>query len=174
MLLQELNLKALNVNAQTILPVEQTINIEGKLLKIKIVNFQSKYGSGKKSVVSGSASYGNTTYEFINKDVIGFRASVAKTLGIKNTAKVTRIHTTKGQSEVEKLRASLAVARRLCASHTWVEVDAKKLRSSFWAARQTDRKKAQDALKEKAVNPLLAKIEKLTPEERALLLASLQ
>lgn len=178
MLLSELNLKALNINAQTVLPVEQSIDVEGKVLKIKIVNFQSNYGSGKKSVVSGSASYGNTTYEFINKDVIGFRASVAKTLGIKNTAKVTRIRASKEQTEVEKLRQSLAVARRLCPfnefSNPWLIINVKALRAHFRLARKEDRIKAQEALKARAVDPLLAKIEKLTPEERALLLASLQ
>lgn len=172
MLLSELNLKALNINAQTVLPVEQSIDVEGKVLKIKIVNFQSNYGSGKKSVVSGSASYGNTTYEFINKDVIGFRASVAKTLGIKNTAKVTRIHTTKGQSEVDKLRQSLAVARRLPSQ--WVKIDTTVLRAFFNEARKTDRENARKALQARAVAPLLEKVAKLTPEERALLLASLQ
>ena len=172
MLLSELNLKALNVSAQSILPVEQTIAVEGKVLKIKIVNFQSNYGSSKKSVVSGSASYGNTTYEFMNKDVIGLRASVAKTLGITNTAKVNRIHTTKGQSEVEKLRQALTVARRL--PKMWVKIDAAAVWKAYQEAKAQDAKKAQDALKEKAVSPLLAKIEKLSPEERALLLASLQ
>ena len=172
MLLSELNLKALNINAQSVLPVEQTIDVEGKVLKIKIVNFQSNYGSGKKSVVSGSASYGNTTFEFMNKDVIGFRASVAKTLGLKNTAKVTRIHTTKGQSEVEKLRQSLSVARRL--PKEWVKIDTAAVWKAYQEAKTQDAKKAQDALKEKAVNPLLVKIAKLSEEERALLLASLQ
>lgn len=172
MLLSELNLKALNINAQSVLPVEQTIDVEGKELKIKIVNFQSGFGSGKKTVVSGSASYGNTTYEFINKDVVGFRASVAKTLGIKNTAKVSKIHTTKEKTEVEKLRASLAVARHL--PQQWVKIDVVTLRAFFKEARAVDRAKAKEALKEKAVTPLLAKIEKLSPEERALLLASLQ
>lgn len=172
MLLSELNLKALNINAQTVLPVEQSIDVEGKVLKIKIVNFQSNYGSGKKTVVSGSASYGNTTYEFINKDVIGFRASVAKTLGIKNTAKVTRIRAPKEQSEVEKLRQLLAVARRL--PNQWVKIDVITLRAFFKEARDTDRENARKALQARAVDPLLAKIEKLTPEERALLLASLQ
>lgn len=137
MLLNELNLKALNINTQTILPVEQIIDVEGKVLKIKIVNFQSNYGSGKKTVVSGSASYGNTTYEFINKDVIGLRASVAKTLGIKNTAKVTRIRTPKETTEVDKLRQSLALARRL--SKEWITIDAPKLRTAFKDARKKDR-----------------------------------
>ena len=172
MLLSELNLKALNINASSVLPFEQIINVEGKELKIRVIDFKSNYGSGKKTVISGSASYGNTVYEFVNKDVIGFRASVAKTLGIKNTAKVSRIHTPKGSTEVEKLRQSLAVARRL--PQQWIKIDVITLRAFFKEARQTDRERAKEALKEKAVNPLLAKIEKLSAEERALLLASLQ
>ena len=141
--------------------------------KIKIVNFQSNYGSGKKTVVSGSASYGNTTYNFINKDITGLRVSVAKTLGIKNTAKVTtRIRTLKERTKVEELKSTLAVARRL--PKKWVKIDIKELRTAFKDARMTDRKNKQEALKEKAVSPLLAKIAKLSDEERALLLASLQ
>ena len=172
MLLSELNLKALNINASSVLPFEQIVNIEGKELKIKIVNFQSNYGSGKKTVVSGSASYGNTTYEFINKDITGFRASVAKTLGIKNTAKVSRISTIKEQTEVDKLRQNLAVARRL--PKEWIKIDTAAVWKAYQDAKKADKEREQKALKEKAVSPLLAKIEKLSPEERALLLASLQ
>ena len=172
MLLSELNLKALNINASSVLPFEQIVNIEGKELKIQIVNFQSNYGSGKKTVVSGSASYGNTTYEFINKDVIGFRASVAKVLGLKNTAKVTRIRAVKEQTEVEKLRQALAVARRL--PKEWTKIDAAAVWRAYQKAKETDRKNAREALKARAVAPILEKVAKLSAEERALLLASLQ
>ena len=174
MLLSELNLKALNINAQTILPVEQTIDVEGKVLKIKIVNFQSNYDKKKKTVVSGSASYGNTTYEFMNKDVTGFRASVAKALGIKNTAKVSRIHTLKEQTEVDKLRQNLAVARRL--PKEWVKIDAAAVWKAYKEAKYTDRQERIKKIRQEEITPLLKQIEKakLSDEARALLLASLQ
>ena len=174
MLLSELNFKALNVSTSSVLPLCTTLNIEGKELKIKIVNFQSNYGSGKKTVVSGSASYGNTTCEFINKDITGFRASVAKALGIKNTAKVSRIHTTKEQTEVNKLRQSLAVARRL--PKEWVNINAAALWKAYQEAKHIDRQEHIKQIRQEKVDPILKQIEKakLSDEARALLLASLQ
>ena len=176
MLLNELNLKALNINAQTILPVEQTINVEGKELKIKIVNFQSNYGSGKKSVISGSIhrADNDTTKLIENADVEKVRRVVASLCELTTSGRTSgrKPRTPKEQTEVDKLRQSLAVARRL--PKQWVKIDTTILRAFFKEARQIDREKAREALKEKAVTPLLAKIEKLSPEERALLLASLQ
>ena len=84
----------------------------------------------------------------------------------------------KEQTEVAKLRASLAVARRLCTfnefENSWLIIDAKALRAHFRLARKEDREKASEALKARAVAPILEKVAKLSPEERALLLASLQ
>lgn len=180
MLLQELNLKALNVSAESVLPVEKNLCVEGKELTFKITAFQSGYGSGKKSVISGTISLNDTNHtstELNNSDIEIIRRKVAKLLGLKNTSE-RKPRAPKEQTEVEKLRQSLAVARRLCPfnefSNPWLIINAKALRAHFRLARKADRKKAQEAIKEKAVNPLLAKIEKLTPEERALLLASLQ
>lgn len=179
MLLNELNLKALNISASSVLPMYQTINLEGYEIEFKITAFQSGFGSGKKSVISGTILLNDTnktSVELNNSDIEAIRRKVAKLLGLKTSGRKPR--TPKETSEVEKLRQQLAVARRLCPynifANSWLKIDAQALRAHFKLARKADRKKAQEAIKEKAVNPLLAKIEKLTPEERALLLASLQ
>ena len=180
MLLNELNLKALNVSAESVLPLLTSINVEGFIVEFKITAFASGFGSGKKTVISGTISLNDTNHtstELNNSDIESVRRKVAKLIGLKNTSERTP-RTPKEQTEVNKLRQSLAVARRLCPfnefANPWLIIDAKVLRTYFKLARKEDRKKAQEALKEKAVNPLLAKIEKLSPEERSLLLASLQ
>ena len=180
MLLSELNMKALKVSASSVFPLLTSVCVEGYEIEFKITAFQSGFGSGKKSVISGKISLNDanhTSTEIENFDIEAVRRTISRLLGLKNTSE-RKPRAPKEQSEVEKLRASLAVARRLCPfnefSNPWLIIDAKVLRAYFKIARKEDRKKAQDALKEKAVNPLLAKIEKLTPEERALLLASLQ
>ena len=172
MLLNELNLKALNVNAASLLPMEQTIDIEGKVLKIKIVNFQSNYGSGKKTVISGTISLDdmNTSIELINCDIETVRRKISKLLGLKSTSDRKARTTT----EVEKLRQSLGVARRLCNANPWLMINAPALRASLKCARKTDRKNKEEALKARVINPILEKVAKLSAEERALLLASLQ
>ena len=99
MLLHELNLKALNVNAESVLPMEQTIDVEGKVLKIKIVNFQSNYGSGKKTVISGTISLDDmnkTTVELNNCDIETVRRKISKLLGLKRSDRKSR--TTKEQN----------------------------------------------------------------------------
>ena len=174
MLLNELNFKALNINASSVLPFEQIVNIEGKELKIKIVNFQSNYGSGKKTVISGTISLkdaNNTSTTLENSDIESIRRKVSKLLGLKNTSE-RKPRTTKEQTEVEKLRQNLAVARRL--PKEWVKIDAAAVWKAYQDAKKADKEREQKALKEKAVNPLLERINKLTDEERALLLASLQ
>ena len=173
MLLSELNLKALNVNAESVLPMEQIIDVEGKRLKIKIVDFQSRYGSGKKSVVSGTISLDDinkTSFELINTDIEAIRRKVGKLLGLERSDRKPR--TT--QTEVEKLRQSLGVARRLCDTNPWLIINAPALRAHFKIARKKDLKNKEEALKARAVNPILVKVAKLSAEERALLLASLQ
>ena len=170
MLLSELNLKALNVNAESVLPMEQIIDVEGKRLKIKIVDFQSRYGSGKKSVVSGTISLDDinkTTVELNNCDIETVRRKISKLLGLKSKPRTT-------QTEVEKLRQSLGVARRLCDTNPWLIINAPALRAHFKIARKKDLKNKEEALKARAVNPILVKVAKLSAEERALLLASLQ
>ena len=174
MLLNELNFKALNINAESVLPVEKIVNIEGRELKIKITAFQSGFGSGKKTVISGLISLNdtnNTTTELNNSDITVIRRKVSKLLGLKNTSE-RKPRAVKESTEVNKLRQSLAVARRL--PHQWCKIDVVVLRAFFKDAREIDRKNARKALQARAVDPLLAKIEKLSPEERALLIASLQ
>ena len=75
---------------------------------------------------------------------------------------------------MEDLKNTLAVARRVCSSCNWVDINANNLRAAFKAARQTDRERAKEALKARAVAPILERVAKLSAEERALLLASLQ
>ena len=174
MLLSELNLKALNINAQTILPIEQIIDVEGKVLKIRVIDFKTGYGSGKKSVISGTISLtdeNNTSTEMNNFDIEALRRKVAKLIGLKNGGD-RKPRAPKERTEVDKLRQNLAVARRL--PKEWITIDAGKVWKAYQDAKKADKEREQKALKEKAVNPLLAKIEKLSPEERALLLASLQ
>ena len=176
MLLNELNLKALNISAESVLPVEKVVNVEGHEVTFRITAFQSGYGSGKKSVVSGMVSLNDanhTSTELNNSDIEAIRRKVSKLLGFKNTSE-RKPRAVKGSTEVELLQASLGVARRLCQLNSWVKLDANELRTAFKLARKKDRENAKKALQARAVDPLLAKIEKLSPEERALLLASLQ
>ena len=174
MLLQELNMKALNVSAESVFPVCVTLNIEGKEVTFKITSFLSGYGSGKKSVISGTISLNDanhTSTEIENFDIEAVRRTIARLLGLKNTSE-RKPRAPKERTKVEELRQLLAVARRL--PKAWVKIDAAAVWKAYQEAKAQDAKKAQDALKEKAVNPLLSKIAKLSAEERALLLASLQ
>ena len=178
MLLNELNLKALNVSAESVLPVEKVVNVEGKEVIFKITAFKSGFGTGKKTVVSGSAKRtdNGTTCVFDLLDIEKLRRALAKLCELTTSGRISerKPRAPKESTEVEKLRQSLAVARRLCSSHTWVELDTKKLRASFFAARLIDRKNKEEALKARAVAPILERVAKLSAEERALLLASLQ
>ena len=180
MLLSELNLKALNVSAESVLPVEKSVNVEGYEVTFKIAAFQSGYGSGKKSVISGMVSLNDanhTSTNLENSDIENIRRKVAKLMGLKTTSE-RKPRAPKEQTEVAKLRASLAVARRICPfnefANSWLIIDAKALRAHFRLARKEDREKARKALQARAVDPILEKVAKLSPEERALLLASLQ
>ena len=179
MLLSELNLKALNVSAASVLPISVSASVEGKEVIFKITAFQSGFGKGKKTVVSGSVRRPDTgtIFEFVTLDIERLRSVIAKLLGLKSTSE-RKPRAVKEKTEVEKLRASLAVARRICPfnefANSWLIIDAKVLRAHFKLARKEDRENERKALQARAVDPLLAKIEKLSPEERALLLASLQ
>ena len=179
MLLSELNLKALNVNAQSVLPMVKNLAIEGVEVELKIIAFASGFGKGKKTVISGSVKRADTgtIFEFVTLDIERLRSVIAKLLGLKSTSE-RKPRAPKEQTEVAKLRASLAVARRLCTfnefENSWLIIDAKALRAHFRLARKEDREKASEALKARAVAPILEKVAKLSPEERALLLASLQ
>lgn len=182
MLLSELNLRALGVSASSVLPMVKTLNVEGRELEFKITAFASGFGSGKKSVISGSIKRADNSTEKVlqNADIEKIRRVCASLCELTQSGRTSerKPRTPKEQTEVEKLRVSLAVARRLCPynefANAWLIIDAPALRAHFKLARKTDRDRAKEALKARAVNPLLAKIEKLSAEERALLLASLQ
>ena len=182
MLLNELNLKALNVSAQSVLPMVKNLAIEGVEVELKIIAFASGFGSGKKSVISGSVKRADNGTEkpLENADIEKVRRVVASLCELTSSGRTSerKPRAPKEQTEVAKLRASLAVARRICPfnefANSWLIIDAKVLRAHFRLARKEDRENARKALQARAVDPLLAKIEKLSPEERALLLASLQ
>ena len=169
MLLSELNLRALNVSASSSLPMSITLNVEGNEVAFQITAFQSGFGSGKKSVVSGSIHADNGTKKIENADVEAIRRALAKLLGLKPNKCKTRVKNE--LNEVDELRRLLSVARRL---PRWCKIDAEMLRANFKAARNMDRENARKALQARAVTPILARVAKLSPEERALLLASLQ
>ena len=174
MLLNELNMKALCVSAESVLPVKKSINVEGHETEFFITSFCSGYGSGKKTVISGTISLhdaNNTSTEMNHSDIETIRRKVSKLLGLKNTSD-RKPRAVKEQTEVNKLRQSLAVARRL--PHQWCKIDVVTLRAFFKEAREADRKNAKEALKARAVAPILEKVAKLSDEERALLLSSLQ
>ena len=182
MLLSELNLRYLSVSAESVLPVVRHANVEGHDIEFKITAFQSGFGSGKKSVVSGAIKRtDNDTQKLIeNADIEKVRRVCASLCELTTSGRTSerKPRAPKEQTEVEKLRASLAVARRICPfnefAKSWLIIDTKILREYFRLARKEDRENARKALQARAVDPLLAKIEKLSPEERALLLASLQ
>lgn len=171
MLLSELNLKALNINAESVFPVCVTLNFEGREITFKITAFQSGFGSGKKSVISGSIKRmdNNTVKVLENADIEKVRRVVASLCGHVSERKP---RTQKERTKVEELRQSLAIARRL--PKEWVKIDAVKLRAAFIEAQETDREKAKEALKARAVAPILERVAKLSAEEKALLIASLQ
>ena len=180
MLLQELKFKALNVNAESVLPVNSTLNVEGFEITFRITAFQSGFGSGKKTVISGSIKrMDNGTEKLIeNADVEKVRRVVSSLCELTTSGRISerKPRTPKGTSEVDKLRQSLAVARRLCQLNSWVKLDMNELRIAFKRARKEDREREQKALQVRAIAPILEKIEKakLSDEARALLLASLQ
>ena len=139
MLLNELNLKALNISAESALPIKKVLNVEGRELEFKITAFQSGFGSGKKSVVSGIVSLNDTNHtsaDLINCDIEAVRRKISKLLGFKTTSE-RKPRTPKALTEVEKLRQSLGVARRL--PKEWVKIDAVVLRTFFKEARKKDR-----------------------------------
>ena len=176
MLLSELNLRALGVSASSVLPLSVSVAIEGKELNFIINEFKTGFGSGKKSVISGSIQRvdNNTTKVLENSDIEKVRRVCASLceLTISGRTSERKPRAPKERTKVEELRQLLAVARRL--PKAWVKIDAAAVWKAYQEAKAQDAKKAQDALKEKAVNPLLSKIAKLSAEERALLLASLQ
>ena len=142
MLLSELNLKALNVNAQSVLPMVKNLAIEGVEVELKIIAFASGFGKGKKTVISGSVKRADTgtIFEFVTLDIERLRSVIAKLLGLKSTSERKPRAQKKVEekiSEVEKLRQALAVARRL--PKEWIKIDPNKLRAAFIDARKKDR-----------------------------------
>ena len=175
MLLSELNLRSIGVNASSVLPVVKNLAIEGVEVEFKITAFQSGYGSGKKSVVSGAVLRKDTGVLFVleNSDIEVIRRKVAKLIGLKTTSE-RKPRTPKVDTEVKKISDTLKVVRRIYASYCWVDINVEKLRNEFKAAREIDRENKREMLKAHAVAPILERVAKLSPEERALLLASLQ
>ena len=146
MLLSELNLKALNVNAQSVLPVVKNLAIEGVEVELKIIAFASGFGKGKKTVVSGSVRRPDTgtIFEFVTLDIERLRSVIAKLLGLKSTSERKPRAQKKVEekiSEVAKLRQALSVARRL--PKEWIKIDPNKLRAAFIDARKKDRMPAK-------------------------------
>lgn len=175
MLLNELNLKALKVNAQSVLPVNSTLNVEGRELVFTVTAFQTGFGSGKKTVVSGSIKRvdNGTQKLFENADIEKIRRVVSSLCELTTSGRVKeRKPRNKDTRKTETLKQSLAVARRL--PREWVKIDVENLRAAFKEARLTDRERAKEALKARAVAPILQRVAKLSNEEKALLLASLQ
>ena len=152
MLLQELNLKALCVSASSVLPVVKTLNVEGKELEFKITDFKSGFGSGKKTVISGAVECKgiDTKFIFENSDIEKVRRFAGLAAGVSKNGrfKSGTLRASRTITEVKKLSENFKTARAVFAKCDWVKID--------------------------VVDPLLSKIAKLSPEERALLLASLQ
>ena len=141
MLLNELNLKALCVSAESVLPLSVAICVEGKELNFTINEFKSSFGSGKKSVISGSIKRVDNGTEKIleNSDIEKVRRVCASLCELSKSGRTSerKPRMIKEQKEVEQLRQNLAVARRL--PKEWLTIDADKLRAAFKAARQMDR-----------------------------------
>ena len=178
MILNELNLKALNVSAVSVLPVFTTLNIEGKELNFNITAFASGYGSGKKTVVSGTVECKgtNTKFFFENSDIEKLRRFAGTAAGVSKNGrfKSGTLRAPRTITEVKKLSEPFKTARAVVSKCNWIKLDTEELRTAFKRAREIDRETKQKALQARAVDPLLAKIAKLSAEERALLLASLQ
>ena len=178
MLLNEMNLKALCVSAETVLPVEKVLNVEGKEVTFKITAFQTAYGSGKKTVISGSIKRADndTTKVIENADIEKVRRVVSSLCELTTSGRTSerKPRAPKEISIVKQVSDTLAIARRAVSKNDWLTIDAKKLRTAFKLARQIDRENTKKALQARAVAPILEKVAKLSPEERALLLASLQ
>ena len=145
MLVNELNLRYLSVSAESVLPVVRHANIEGQEVEFKITAFQSRFGSGKKTVISGSVKRADNGTEKLleNADIEKVRRVVASLCELTSSGRTSerKPRAPKGQSEVEKLRQALAVARRL--PKEWVKIDPNKLRSAFIDARKKDRMPAK-------------------------------
>lgn len=176
MLLSELNMRALGVSAASVLPICKDLSVEGRKLKFKITAIQSGYGSGKKTVISGSIARLDSSTERVIEclDIEKVRRVCASLCELTTGGRVKKRNMikTKERTRVTELRLSLAVVRSLSCS--WLSIDADELRAAFKSAREIDREKARKALQARAVAPILERVAKLSPEERALLLASLQ
>lgn len=142
MLINELNLRALNISADSVLPMCQTLNVEGRELEFKITHFQSGFGSGKKSVISGSVSLNDENHTSITldkSDIESIRRKVSKLCGLK-TSSARKPRKLKDQpvivTEVEKLRDSLAVARRL--PKEWVTINTAGVWKAYQRAKKLD------------------------------------
>ena len=145
MLLSELNLRYLSVSAESVLPVEKVMNVEGFEITFKITAFQSGFGSGKKSVINGSVKRADNGTEkpLENADIEKIRRVVASLCELTSSGRTSarkprapKVSEVK-LSEVEKLRQNLAVARRL--PKGWITINPNILRAAFIDARKKDR-----------------------------------
>lgn len=142
MLLNEFNLRALNVSADSVLPVGKNLCIEGKELNFTITDFQSGFGSGRKTVISGSVSLNDenhTSTTFEHSDIEAIRRKVSKLLGLKTSARKPRAPKEQPvivKTEVDKLRDALAVARRL--PQEWITINAAAVWKAYKRAKQVD------------------------------------
>ena len=149
MLLSELNLRYLSVSAESVLPVVKNLAIEGVEVEFKITAFQSGYGSGRKTVVSGSVKRADNGTEKMleNADIEKVRRVCASLCELTATGRTSERKPRAQKkveekiSEVEKLRQALAVARRL--PKEWIKIDPNKLRAAFMDARKKDRMPAK-------------------------------
>ena len=146
MLLSEFNFKALNVNAQSVLPMVKNLAIEGVEVEFKIIAFASGFGSGKKTVVSGSVKRADNGTEkpLECADIEKVRRVCASLCELTTSGRTSERKPRAPKavkevkiSEVEKMRQNLAVARRL--PKEWVRIDANKLRAAFIDARKKDK-----------------------------------
>ena len=145
MLLSELNLRALNVNAESVLPMVKNLAIEGVEVEFKIAAFQSGFGSGKKTVISGSVKRADNGTEKVleNADIEKVRRVVASLCELTSSGRTSERKPRAKKEvevkilEVEKMRQALAVARRL--PREWVSINADKVRAAFKEARKKDR-----------------------------------
>ena len=147
-------------------------------MNFNITAFASGYGSGKKTVVSGSVKRvdNDTQKLFEYSDIEKLRRIISSLCELSASGRTTerKPRAVKEQTEVDKLRQNLAVARRL--PKEWVTIDAAAVWRAYKDAKYIDRQERIRKIRQEEVTPLLKKIEKakLSDEARALLLASLQ
>lgn len=110
--------------------------------KIVVNRYITGYGSGKKTVVDGWFTTTTGTYQIIYLDIQQLKTKLLKWCGATTPTSERKPRTPKEQpvaikTEVEKLRDSLAIARRL--PKEWITIDVAALRKAYQRARQVDK-----------------------------------